>query len=376
MDNHATTSAAAPERVWRAGRPGLAVVTMRQSGDGIAYVARLLKQALYDLTGAEAWQAALDPARLDGVSLAERFRFFWKLGAVQASRRVDWLLFNHLALTRTQSLLPSWVRLPYAVFLNGVESWGSDLRPEQQHAVAAARLRLAISHYTAARIAIANPAFGPVIATPLGLFEFVSAGVIDTALVDRVGARSALIVGRMVASERYKGHDELLECWPAVREEVPDAQLIIAGRGDDVLRLESKARGLGLGDSVVFTGFVDDATLEAIRRRVALFTMPSRGEGFGFVYVEAMRAGLPCVASSDDAGGEVVVDGVTGFVVRQADRGALVRAITTLLRDDRARRQMGAAGRVRYEREFTYEAFRQRLAVALEAAFEILPARR
>lgn len=351
-------------------RTGLAVITLRKAGDGVAYVGRLLARSLADLEGVAPWIATLEPARLDGVTLGERARFLLRIAAAQAAGRVDCLIFNHLAIARTQALLPPGLRVPHAVFLNGVEIWDRELRPEQRRALTSARLRLAISYHTARRVEAEQPDLGPVLPCPLGLLdEAPSDSPVDSALLSQVRPRSALIVGRMSIAERYKGHDELLECWSAVRARVPDAQLVIAGRGDDVPRLEEKARSLGLADAVLFTGFVDESTLEAMRRRVALFTMPSRGEGFGLVYVEAMRSGLPCVAASDDAGGELVVDGETGFVVRQADRDALSQSIATLLEDESQRRAMGESGRARWAKEYTYMAFRNRLAAALDCAF-------
>jgi phosphatidylinositol alpha-1,6-mannosyltransferase len=93
--------------------------------------------------------------------------------------------------------------------------------------------------------------------------------------------------------------------------------------------------------------------------------MPSRGEGFGLVYLEAMRAGVPCIGALDDAAGEVVVNGETGLLVRQSDRAALAGAIAALLGDPPRARAMGRAGQARYESHFTFDAFRDRLAAVL-----------
>jgi phosphatidylinositol alpha-1,6-mannosyltransferase len=171
----------------------------------------------------------------------------------------------------------------------------------------------------------------------------------------------------MSAAERYKGHDELLEAWPSVRAAAPGAQLVVVGGGDDQPRLAARARERGLADDVLFCGRVSDATLDALFERVALFAMPSRGEGFGVVYLQAMRAGLACVGATDDAAGDVIDDGRTGLLVAQRDVAGLARAIGTLLGDPALAKSMGRAGRERYEKEFTYERFRDRLASVLAA---------
>ncbi len=96
--------------------------------------------------------------------------------------------------------------------------------------------------------------------------------------------------------------------------------------------------------------------------------MPSRQEGFGLVYLEAMAAGLPCLASTCDAAGEVVVDGETGLLVDPADQAAIVAAITRLLGDQAFREKLGRQGRKRFEECFTEEHFHQRMWQLLEEA--------
>jgi phosphatidylinositol alpha-1,6-mannosyltransferase len=173
----------------------------------------------------------------------------------------------------------------------------------------------------------------------------------------------------MSAAERYKGHDQLIECWPAVRERLPDAQLVIAGRGDDAERLQRKAAELGLGDAVFFTGFVADATLEALLGAVAGFAMPSRGEGFGLVYLQAMRRLLPCIGCTVDAAADIILDGETGFLVDPDDRDALAARVVAVLADPDLRRRLGQAGLRRYEAEYTFDRFRARLGDILVRAF-------
>jgi phosphatidylinositol alpha-1,6-mannosyltransferase len=187
-----------------------------------------------------------------------------------------------------------------------------------------------------------------------------------------MGPHAVVIVGRMATSDRYKGHDQLIDAWPLVVARIPQATLVCVGEGDDVPRLRQKANDSGVGSSIHFTGFVDEATRAAIYQRAKLLAMPSRREGFGLVYVEAMAAGVPCIGSIHDAAPDVIVDGETGYLVDQADRQGLAGRIVDVLGNDALARRLGAAGRGRYERLFTYEAFRDRLVAAVAAA---LPAR-
>lgn len=170
----------------------------------------------------------------------------------------------------------------------------------------------------------------------------------------------ALIVGRMSSVERYKGHDALIELWPLVRRQVPSARLVIAGDGDDATRLRAKA-----GEGVEFTGCVDEATLAALYRDAAFFVMPSTDEGFGLVYLEAMRASTPCIAARG-AAEEIITDGCDGLIVDAGDRKGLVAAIVRLFVDRDTRRRLGVAAARRVECEFGNAALERRIRTVLE----------
>jgi glycosyltransferase involved in cell wall biosynthesis len=97
--------------------------------------------------------------------------------------------------------------------------------------------------------------------------------------------------------------------------------------------------------------------------------MPSRDEGLGLVYLEAMAHGLPCIGSVHDAATEVIDDGVTGYLVDQSDATQLADRIGALLSDEATRLEMGARGLARWQRRFTYDQFRDRLLSLVLASF-------
>jgi phosphatidylinositol alpha-1,6-mannosyltransferase len=351
-------------------RGGLATATLAPSGDGIAYAARLLRTAISDILGHPPTVVELGVKETQPVALRTRVQFLAKLARLETLRRVDWMLFTHVGIARAQLRVPRQWRRPYGVMLNGIEAWSATLDAERKAALREARVRIAISPHTARRVAAAHPDLPPIETCLLALLP-------DDERPDRVpadvrvdyGPHAVVIVGRMSASERYKGHDQLVLAWPRVLAEVPDASLVLVGRGDDVERLRAKAAALGLGRSVHYTGFLPDAALRAVLRHAAVFAMPSRGEGFGLVYLHAMRAGVPCLGSRDDAAADVIVDGETGLLVPQQDPDAIAGALVRLLTDEAMRRRMGDAGKRRYDAVFTYPRFRARLAGVLSRAF-------
>jgi phosphatidylinositol alpha-1,6-mannosyltransferase len=195
--------------------------------------------------------------------------------------------------------------------------------------------------------------------------------------VPEIGPRAVLVVARMESSERYKGHDQLLEVWPRVVARVPDARLVFVGSGDDEVRLRSKAASLGLQHQVIFTGFVSSPVRTALYQRAWALAMPSRGEGFGVVYLEAMAQGLPCIGSVHDAARDVIEDGTTGFLVDQSDLGSIADRLCYLLTNDAARRAMGTMARHRTQTRFSYGQFRERFLGLLATCFaESAPAAR
>jgi glycosyltransferase involved in cell wall biosynthesis len=92
-----------------------------------------------------------------------------------------------------------------------------------------------------------------------------------------------------------------------------------------------------------------------------VFALPSRAEGFGLVYLEAMACGKPVIGGAHGGAPEVVEDGKTGYLVQHGDAGQLATSLETLLADPALAKQMGARGRERVERDFRFSVFAQSL---------------
>ncbi len=342
---------------------------MAGRGDGIAVVASLLRDAMVSRWGGACQTVTMFEGAARPPELRDKVRFAIRLGRQVVLTRPRWLLANHLGLLKAMRAVPGPLRPPHGVFLHGIEAWRR-LTPADHRWVAGARLRLANSRYTAQRALASNPGLGPIETCPLALpVSRQPREPRSSAQGPELGPHAVLAVGRMSASERYKGHDDLLAAWPAVRARVPDAQLILAGGGDDVPRMKAAAAHVTFGGSVHVLGFVPDDDLELLYRRAAIFALPSSGEGFGLVYLEAMARGLPCVALQDSAAADIVVDDRTGYLVPARRSDALASTLAGLLANREQRAAMGAAGRARVEREFSQSRFEQRVIAALAGAF-------
>lgn len=174
-----------------------------------------------------------------------------------------------------------------------------------------------------------------------------------------------VMIGRLSKGEGYKGHREVLNAWPKVTEKISDARVWIIGDGDLRGELEALAAELGLGEKVVFWGQVSEQKKQELLAYSRCFALPSRGEGFGLVYLEAMRSGRPCLVSTADAGREVVNPPEAGLAVDVNDSEQLADAICTLLSYGPGWQEWSARARQRYEKSFTAEHFRRRLISAL-----------
>ncbi|MEO8276048.1 MAG: glycosyltransferase family 4 protein [Thermoanaerobaculia bacterium] len=355
---------------------------MNENGGGTAHLARMSGRALrgYCARHGLAFSGLHLPASDGGVTLdgylsfdGSQRRFAAALlsrAAFGPQRRA--LFVDHLGPSRPLGLLPAALRPAYAVQLHGIEIWRG-LTASRRRALARARFLVANSRTTAERSRPVLPEATPIRVVPLGI-ERGSAGNSESAgdpgVLAAAGEGFALIVGRLAADERYKGHDELLSAWPGLLRRYAAARLVIAGTGDDLDRLRARASQLGVQRAVYFAGRVDPATLATLYRRAALFAMPSREEGFGLVFVEAMAAGKPCIALAGTAPAEIVRDGETGLLV-SADPAeierSLIDALAALLGDPERAQSLGAAGRRRYEAEYTAEAFERRFEPAIDA---------
>jgi len=302
------------------------------------------------------------------LSRGSQARFVAQLVSSVWRRRPDLVFFDHVGLGRALRIpLPGVRSRPYVVFTHGTELAPEALGTRQRVLDGAWRI-LTNSHFTARRLAGDHPQLaGRIVPVPLCIDpEKTRAWEAGGAAPSTAREPAVLIVGRLWSEERGKGHDALLEAWPGVRREHPEACLWVAGDGNDRPRLEARARELGVGDCVHFLGRVSEEELARRYRSARIFAMPSRQEGFGLVYAEAMWHGLPCVGSTADAATEVITDGETGVLVPYGDPEALAAALVGLLGDPERLDRMGESCARRARRDFGYPRFRDDLARALE----------
>lgn len=184
--------------------------------------------------------------------------------------------------------------------------------------------------------------------------------------LDLAGDFVVLFVSRLV---KRKGADTLIRALAGVE----GADLVVVGTGPEQKALERLAREAGVEDRVIFAGGVSDEDLPAYYAAADLFCMPCsdryRGldtEGFGVVFLEAQASGLPCITGTCGGSVEAVVHGQTGLVLEDPTPQAVGRALERFRDDPALCAKVGAAGRLRVEREFAPEVAAGRIEEALE----------
>jgi glycosyltransferase involved in cell wall biosynthesis len=157
-----------------------------------------------------------------------------------------------------------------------------------------------------------------------------------------------------------KGGDVLLKAFAIARKQRPSLRLVIAGPPASSIAPQPGVEAVGPLPS-------RDALL-ALYRRADLFVMPSLRDSFGFVFLEAMSQGVPCIGCDFNAMPEIIDHGVTGLLAPLGDADALAEAILTYYRDETNRRAMGEAARIRVRERFTWPLVAQRIVEGMKVS--------
>jgi glycosyltransferase involved in cell wall biosynthesis len=173
------------------------------------------------------------------------------------------------------------------------------------------------------------------------------------------------VVGIMAVLREKKGHDVALAAISALRQRFPRLRLLIGGDGPDRADIERLAAPLG--SAVTFTGHRDDVM--AVADALDVLVHPTSVDAFPTTLLEAMAASVPVVATAVGGIPEIVEHNVGGILLDPPPKPEqLADALVALLENPQLRRQIGARGRERYEREFTAEAWARRTRAVYEAA--------
>lgn len=269
-------------------------------------------------------------------------------------RPVDMVFCGHLFMAPLARLVARIKGARLIVQTHGIEAWPTP-KPAQRAALEDADLVLAVSRYTRARIqawAALPPERLIVLPNTFGKAFTPGDGEALRKAWGLEGRKVLLTVGRMDSREGYKGHDRVIAALPKLAVKVPGVAYVVVGEGDDQPRLEALAREAGVADCVHFRGLLPESAKLDAYRMADLFVMPSTGEGFGIVFVEAMACGTPALGLGEAGAMDALADGELGII---ASEHSLVVALQEILqgagagRTSLAKRTRDRFGRAKFE---------------------------
>lgn len=281
---------------------------------------------------------------------------------MRSSGPFDLIYCAHIHLVPLAWLASKILRKPWVLCVYGVEGWKKTDRKLPDRLAGRADHYLPLSQLTLDRfrkIWPVDPQRCTVMHNAIHLEQF-APGPKDPVLSERLGiaGRTVLMTfGRMDPTEQAKGFDRMIRALPRLIEKIPDLIYLICGKGGDQPHLERLAAEAGVSDRVVFAGAIPEKEKADYYRLADVYAMPSHGEGFGFVFLEAMACGIPSVASNIDGGREAVREGQIGWLVDPHDQDSIIAGIMAALEASR--------GVPKGLAHFAYSNFRTRVQTAL-----------
>jgi len=349
----------------------LAIHALNEAGYGLTVL------ALNEAFGSEHQYKQVSGIRYRAFA-GDKVKFTLAVWRAAVQMRSALIFCDHINLASILMPLAAIRMLKYAVRLHGIEVWPPLPDVQGRLGLLAAWRRLS-STYTQERVLEqfpnlnvtvcdlslgSNQNISPMLAPPPANTSFTAVDGVSRLL----GTRVLLHVGRMAENEQYKGQDTLIQAMPDILAKCPEAQVVLVGKGDDSPRLLELAwaQPREVQSAIFMPGYVPDETLDWLYSHCYLFVMPSRGEGFGFVYLEAMRWGKPCIGSRVDAARCIIRDGETGLLVADpSDPAELVESVLNLLNAPELAARMGLAGRKYVQDNYTFAHFKVRFLKAL-----------
>ncbi|MEM7727628.1 MAG: glycosyltransferase family 4 protein [Cyanobacteria bacterium P01_A01_bin.45] len=292
-------------------------------------------------------------------------------------QRPDLIVTSHLNFTVAAYWLKKITGIPYWTVAHGIEAW--DIKqPSLQKALHDANKILAVSSYTRDRLIKEqnlDPSKLVILPNTFDTNRF-QVSLKPKYLLERYGLRAEqpviLTVARLDENEIYKGYDQVLRAIPYIRDTIPDIHYIIAGKGKDRVRVEELITQLKLEDYVTLAGFVPDEELGDYYNLCNVFAMPSKKEGFGIVYLEALASGKPVLAGNQDGAVDAVCNGELGVLVNPDDIESIADSLVQILKGTYPNPlfYQPLALRQKVIDKFSVEAFQKTLATYLTQDFQ------
>jgi glycosyltransferase involved in cell wall biosynthesis len=286
------------------------------------------------------------------------------------------ILCGHLNFASVAYWIYRLTGIHYWILVYGVDAWNVQ-NPIKKQALQAAEKIISISGYTSDRLLKEqnlNPDKISLLPVTFDTRRFQIAPKPEY-LLERYGLESnqpvILTVTRLCQTDGYKGYDQIIQALPQIRQQIPNIHYVLVGKGDDRPRIEQLVKSLNLQTCVTLAGFVPDEELSDYYHLCDVFAMPSKGEGFGIVYLEALACGKPTLGGNQDGAIDALCHGELGALVNPDDVDAIAQTLIQILQGIYPNPLMYQPQALRQKviDTFGFERFQQTLAGYIERHF-------
>jgi len=287
--------------------------------------------------------------KLNKSTLNNKSKILFIINNFVNSIRSDYILYDHLGLAKANKFLIK--KRPYIVFLYGIDAWQK--KPKRIEEQKNSKLSISISKFTKTKTEIIHGKLKNIKICWLSTLY----NKINFHKIKNKKKFNFLFLSRL---EIGKGHLDTLNSFKKINNK--KANLLIVGKGPEYKNIEKKIRELNLEKNVKLLGFMNNKQLNKVWSKTDVLVMPSRVEGFGLVYIEAMSRGIPIVVSTQDAGQEINIHGKTGYSVNLDDKknDKLFYYMNKMIHNKILTKKMGINAKKRWENNFTYSSFQKR----------------
>ena len=248
----------------------------------------------------------------------------------------DLIICGHVNFSPLAANISNLFNIPYWVIVHGIDVWNlSD--PAKINALKNSDRIISVSQYTGDRLVQEQNISPNQISLLPNTFDETKFSIAPKPqyLLKKYSLKLKqpviLTIARLAGEERYKGYDQVIRALPEIIKTIPNIHYLIGGKGGDRPRIEQLIKDLNLESYVTLAGFVPDEQLADHYNLCDVFAMPSKGEGFGIVYLEALACGKPTIGGNQDGAIDALCNGQLGALVAPDSIEQITETLVTIL---------------------------------------------
>jgi len=271
-------------------------------------------------------------------------------------KRYDTFIFAHVNLAPLATFLKLLNRKCKIIFItHGIEVWKK--LPKSVEKIMNQSKVLTVSNFSKNELLKYNPNLKDIVVFPNCIKLQDTTKILDNPYNEN--EFNILSVTRLTKGEEFKGIDTMIKTLPFLIKCIPNIKYSVIGKGEDTIRLKQIAKDLNVEKYVDFLGFVDD--INAYYQHCDLFSLPSKKEGFGIVYLEAMQYKKPVIGCNFGGSTDVIKNNETGMLSKYNDFEEISKFIIKLYNNKTKNILLGENGYIHFINNFTYQHYKNNL---------------